>query len=183
MDSRAGEPMRSTRMVGFAEGRRGVVGPCRGHTWGPQHVAHLQPRGAVPGEPCLGLEELTAALAALTKSGSVRDSGAGSEGGELQHTNYSGRAGGALGCAPAGSGRGFPQLVSWGNGAKGCFGDGGRGARRGWRDPVRLWTGLGPAVPGRAGRRNPASEQPVPQHPESMCGSPPRFVCPAIKAR
>lgn len=143
MDSRAGEPMRSTRMVGFAEGRRGAVGPCRGHTWGPRHVAHLQPRGAVPGEPCLGLEELTAALAALTKSGSVRDSGAGSEGGELQHTNYSGRAGGALGCAPVGRGRGFPQLVSWGNGAKGCFGDGGRGARRGLEGPGEAADGAG----------------------------------------
>lgn len=46
--SRAGEPMRSTRMVGGAEGRRGAAGPCRGHALGSWHIAHLQPHGAAP---------------------------------------------------------------------------------------------------------------------------------------
>lgn len=171
-------------MVGGAEGRRGAAGPCRGHAWGSRHVAHLQPHGAAPGEPRLGLEELTAALAALTKSGAVRDSGAGSEGGELQHTNDSGRAGGAPGCAPAGHGRGFPQLLSWTE-QRDVLGMGGKGLGGAWRDPVRLRMGLGPAAPGRAGRRNPASERlvmvTVPQHPESTCSSPPALSAPQLR--
>lgn len=82
-----------------AGGERQV--PAMGTRGGPGTSPTSSPTVLPPREPCLGLEELTAALAALTKSGSVRDSGAGLEGGELQHTNDSGREE-RPGCAPAG---------------------------------------------------------------------------------
>lgn len=106
-----------------------------------------------------------------------------SEGGELQHTNDSGREE-RPGCAPVGHRRDFPQLLSWTE-QRDVLGMGGEGLGGAQRDPVRLRMGLGPAAPGRAGRRNPASERlvtvTVPQHPESTCGSPLPLSAPQLR--